>query len=320
MKVAIAGGAGYTGGELLRLLLQHPKTKVTQILSRSQAGQPVCTIHQDLEGITTLEFKEDLEADYDALFLCMGHGRSGQFLEDNPIPDDKIVVDLSNEFRFASPDHQFTYGLPEWQKEKIKKSRKIANPGCFATGIQLALLPLAQAGWLTGEIAATSITGSTGAGQRPSPTTHFSWRNNNLSIYKLGTHQHIPEVYQSVQDLQPDYDHPVIMVPVRGDFPRGIFSSIITDTSHSEAELVQLFKDYYADHPFTIVTSQDLDLKRVVNTNRAYLKVDKIKGKVHITSTLDNLLKGASGQAVQNLNLIAGWEETSGLILKPTIY
>lgn len=320
MNIAIAGGAGYTGGELLRLLLQHPHTNVTQVLSQSQAGQPVYMVHKDLEGLTDLEFTQELNPDFDALFLCLGHGRSGQFLNENKIPADKIIVDLSNEYRFSSPDHDFIYGLPEWQKYKIKKGRKIANPGCFATGIQLGLLPLAHAGLLTGEISATAITGSTGAGLRPSPTTHFSWRNNNLSTYKLGTHQHIPEVYQSVQDLQPGYDHDVIMVPIRGDFPRGIFSSILTSCPQSEEDLIQLYQDYYADHPFTIVTTQQLDLKRVVNTNRAYLKVDKIKGKAHITTTLDNLLKGASGQAVQNLNLIAGWDETTGLQLKPTIY
>src|SRR5690606_22454557 len=219
-------------------------------------------------------------------------------------PTEKIIIDLSNEYRFAGPDHDYVYGLPEWQKEKIRASHRIANPGCFATGIQLALLPLAHHQLLTGDIHTTSITGSTGAGLRPGATTHFSWRNNNLSTYKLGTHQHIPEVYQSVRDLQPGYDQAIIMVPIRGDFPRGIFSSIITESNKSEAELIELYQDYYKHHPFTTVTTQDLDLKRVVNTNRAYLRIDKIKDKIHITSVLDNLLKGASGQAVQNLNLM----------------
>ncbi len=320
MKIAIAGGAGYTGGELIRLLLHHPYTTITQIISQSQVGKPVFEVHKDLEGMMDLEFTSELTDDYDALFLCLGHGRSAEFLEESHIPKDKIIVDLSNEFRFSDSGHNFIYGLPEWQKEKIKNTRKVANPGCFATGVQLALLPLAKAGCLTGEITATSITGSTGAGLRPGPTTHFSWRNTNLSIYKLGTHQHIPEVYQSVQDLQPGYEQDIIMVPIRGDFPRGIFSSIITASNKNEAELIDLYQDYYKDHPFTIVTTQDLDLKRVINTNRAYLKIDKIKDKVHITSSLDNLLKGASGQAVQNLNLMAGWEETTGLHLKPSIY
>lgn len=320
MKIAIAGGAGYTGGELIRLLLHHPYTIITQVISQSQAGKPVFEVHKDLEGMVDLEFTSALTGEYDALFLCLGHGRSAEFLEENHISEDKIIVDLSNEFRFADPTHDFIYGLPEWQKEKIKTTRRVANPGCFATGIQLALLPLAKAGCLTGEITATSITGSTGAGLRPGPTTHFSWRNTNLSIYKLGTHQHIPEVYQSVQDLQPGYDQDIIMVPIRGDFPRGIFSSIITDSNKSEAELIELYQEYYKHHPFTTVTTQDLDLKRVVNTNRAYLRIDKIKNKIHITSVLDNLLKGASGQAVQNLNLMAGWEETTGLHLKPSIY
>lgn len=320
MKIAIAGGAGYTGGELIRLLIQHPHTHITQILSQSQAGKPVAAVHQDLEGWTNLSFTSELQDDYDALFLCMGHGRSGLFLNENDIPDDKIIIDLSNEFRFPGPDHDYIYGLPEWQRDKITTSRRIANPGCFATGIQLALLPLAQARLLSGEITATSITGSTGAGLRPGATTHFSWRNNNLSTYKLGTHQHIPEVHQSVRDLQPEYEGDVFMIPVRGDFPRGIFSSVLTNTYLDIGELLRLYREYYEAHPFTIVTTQDLDLKRVVNTNRAYLRIDKIRDKVHITSTLDNLLKGASGQAVQNLNLVAGWDETTGLQLKPSVY
>lgn len=320
MKIAIAGGAGYTGGELIRLLIAHPHTHITQVLSQSQAGKPLAEVHQDLEGMTDLNFTSRLNDQFDALFLCMGHGRSGQFLKDHPIPEGKIIIDLSNEFRFSDPTHDYIYGLPEWQRDKIKNSRRIANPGCFATGIQLALLPLAKAGLLKGDITATSITGSTGAGLRPGPTTHFSWRNNNLSIYKLGTHQHIPEVYQSARDLQPGFEEEIYMVPVRGDFPRGIFSSILTSCELTEQELDDLFREYYAPHPFTIVTPQEVDLKRVVNTNRAYLRVEKIKNKVHITSTLDNLLKGASGQAVQNLNLIAGWDETTGLLLKPTVY
>lgn len=320
MKIAIAGGAGYTGGELIRLLYHHPRTRISQVLSQSQAGKSLYEVHRDLEGMTNLEFTADLNDDFDAIFLCMGHGRSGQFLSDNPTSDEKIIIDLSNEYRFADPGHDFIYGLPEWQREKIRTSRKIANPGCFATGIQLALLPLAKAGLLSSDITATSITGSTGAGLRPGPTTHFSWRNNNLSTYKLGTHQHIPEVYQSVRDLQPGFDNEVIMVPIRGDFPRGIFSSITTSGDMDKHELIELYQAYYEEHPYTLVTTQDLDLKRVVNTNRAYLKVDKIKNKVHITSVLDNLLKGASGQAVQNLNLIAGWDESTGLQLKPTVY
>ncbi len=320
MKIAIAGSAGYTGGELIRLLINHPHTEITQILSQSQTGKPVHEVHQDLEGLTDLHFTTELDDDFDALFLCMGHGRSGDFLAKNQIPDDKIIIDLSNEFRFKADNHNFVYGLPEWQRHKIKNSRRIANPGCFATGIQLALLPLAREGLINGDIATTSITGSTGAGLRPRPTTHFSWRSSNISIYKLGNHQHIPEVYQSIRDLQPGYDADIIMVPIRGDFSRGIFSSIHTDSTLEEKELVDLYQSYYADHPFTLVTTKDLNLKTVVNTNRAYLKIDKIGHKVHITSTLDNLIKGASGQAVQNLNLMAGWDETAGLTLKPSVY
>lgn len=320
MKIAIAGGAGYTGGELIRLLLNHPNTEISNIISRSQAGEPLHHVHRDLEGESNLFFSDKLTEDYDALFLCMGHGRSGQFLQNNDIPDDKIVIDLSNEYRFSDGAHDYIYGLPEWQREKIKSSRRIANPGCFATSIQLALLPLANEKWLDNDITATSITGSTGAGLRPGPTTHFSWRNTNLSIYKLGTHQHVPEVYQSVHSFQPGYDKDIFMVPVRGDFPRGIFSSIVTSLKQSEEEVLDAFERYYKSHPFVIVTTQDLDLKRVVNTNRAYIKIDKVRDKLHITSIVDNLLKGASGQAVQNLNLMAGWAETTGLQLKPSVY
>jgi len=317
MKIAIAGGAGYTGGELIRILLDHPKVVIQQVISQSQQGKYIHEVHRDLEGLINLRFQSQLDEDFDALFLCLGHGRSAQFLEENNIPDEKYIIDLSNEFRAEGPDHDFVYGLPEWQRDQIRNSRKIANPGCFSTNIQLALLPLAQASLLKGDITATAITGSTGAGLRPSPTTHFSWRANNLSIYKLGEHQHVPEIYQSLYHFQPSYEGDILMVPVRGDFPRGIFASIVTDCdSMSEKELLSLYRDYYKDHPFTIVTEQDLDLKGVVNTNRAYLKIDKLENKVHITSTLDNLLKGASGQAVQNLNLAAGWDEKLGLEMK----
>lgn len=317
MKIAIAGGAGYTGGELIRLLMDHPKVEISQVISQSQQGKYVYEVHRDLEGLTDLRFQSSLDDDFDAVFLCLGHGRSAQFLEENKISEEKYIIDLSNEFRAEGPDHDFVYGLPEWQRDRIRKSRRIANPGCFSTNIQLGLLPLAHAGLLKGDITATAITGSTGAGLRPSPTTHFSWRSNNLSIYKLGEHQHVPEIYQSLYHFQPKYEGDILMVPVRGDFPRGIFASIVTDCdSMSEKDLFSLYRKYYADHPFTIVTEQDLDLKRVVNTNRAYLKIDKLDNKVHITSTLDNLLKGASGQAVQNLNLAAGWEETLGLEMK----
>lgn len=320
MKIAIAGGAGYTGGELIRLLMNHREVQINQVISQSQQGKALYEAHPDLEGMTDLRFQQDLSEDYDALFLCLGHGRSAHFLEQNAIPAEKIIIDLSNEFRAEGPDHAFVYGLPEWQREKIKKSKRIANPGCFSTNIQLALLPLAESGLLEGDITATAITGSTGAGLRPSPTTHFSWRTNNLSIYKLGKHQHVPEIHQSLRNLQPGFDQEILMVPVRGDFPRGIFASVITECGSGEEELIALYKKYYSGHPFVIVTEQELDLKRVVNTNRAYLKIDKIGKKVHITSTLDNLLKGASGQAIQNLNLAAGWDETTGLEMKATVF
>lgn len=320
MKIAIAGGAGYTGGELIRLLAEHPETRITQILSTSQAGKKVYEVHKDLEGILDLEFTSDLTADYEAIFLCMGHGRTAGFLKENPVPEEKIVIDLSNEYRDQKAAPDYVYGLPEWQRDRIRKARRIANPGCFSTNIQLALLPLAAQGLLGDDIIATAITGATGAGLRPSPTTHFSWRNNNLSIYKLGIHQHVPEIYQSVLGLQPGYEGEILMVPIRGDYPRGILASVVTSCPLNQTELTELYKSYYESHPFTIVTEQDLDLKRVVNTNRAYLRVEKAGKKVHITSALDNLLKGASGQALQNLNLAAGWPETLGLNLKPVVF
>ncbi|WP_236975815.1 N-acetyl-gamma-glutamyl-phosphate reductase [Membranihabitans maritimus] len=321
MKVAIAGGAGYTGGELLRLLVHHPEIQITQVLSNSQAGKPVTDIHPDLLGSLDIEFSPELTENFDCIFLCMGHGRSGKFLQEINISSDKIVIDLSNEFRFEDGKHSFTYGLPEWQKDKIANSTNIANPGCFATTIQLGLLPLASSNLIRSDIHVTAITGSTGAGQSLSPTSHFSWRNNNVSIYKLFTHQHIPEIQQSAKALQNTFDKEIYMVPVRGNFSRGILASIYLDNNHLDKKDVNdLYSEYYSNHPFVKVTSNNLDVKQVVNTNFCFLKIELIKDKIHITSILDNLIKGASGQAVQNLNIIAGWPEETGLLLKASAF
>lgn len=320
MKVAVAGGAGYTGGELIRLLLHHPKAEIVQVLSNSQAGKAVAEVHQDLLGQTDLVFEKELSSNFDAVFLCMGHGRSGSFLKENTIGEDKLVIDLSNEFRFESKDNSFVYGLPEWQKQKIAQSNRIANPGCFSTSIQLALLPLAEQQLLQSDIHITSITGSTGAGQGLSPTSHFSWRNNNVSIYKLFQHQHIPEVYQSAKAYQSNFDQDICMVPVRGDFTRGILTSLYLDCSLSQEEVNTLFNRFYQNHPFVQITAHSIDLKQVVNTNNCFLKLQKFDNKLHITSIIDNLIKGASGQALQNLNIVAGWPEDLGLRLKASIY
>ncbi|GAA5222292.1 N-acetyl-gamma-glutamyl-phosphate reductase [Membranihabitans marinus] len=320
MKIAIAGGAGYTGGELIRLLVHHPKIELVQVLSNSQAGKWVSDIHMDLKGQLDLKFEKNLTSDYDCIFLCMGHGRSGQFLEDNPIDSEKLVIDLSNEFRFASDDHDFIYGLPEWQKQDIAQSNRIANPGCFATSIQLGLLPLAEEGSLQSDIHITSITGSTGAGQSLSAKSHFSWRNNNVSIYKLFSHQHIPEVYQSSRAFQKDFDSDIFMVPMRGNFTRGILTSMYLDYEKSEEHVIELYKKFYANHPFVHIVEQDIDLKLVVNTNNCFIKLERFGNKLHITSIIDNLIKGASGQAIQNMNIVAGWPEDTGLQLKSSAF
>src|SRR5690625_232609 len=303
MKIAIAGGAGYTGGELIRILLDHPKVVIQQVISQSQQGKYIHEVHRDLEGLINLRFQSQLDEDFDALFLCLGHGRSAQFLEENNIPDEKYIIDLSNEFRAEGPDHDFVYGLPEWQRDQIRNSRKIANLGCFSTNIQLALLPLAQAGLLKGDITATAITGSTGAGLRPSPTTHFSWRANNLSIYKLGEHQHVPEIYKSLYHFQPSYEGDILKVQLRGVFTRGSFASVVSDVDCMiEKELLFLYRDYYKDHSLTIVTEKDLYVKVVVNTRRAYLIFVKLENTVPIARTMVDLVKGASGRADQILN------------------
>lgn len=317
IKAGIIGGGGYTAGELIRILLYHPEVEIAYVVSNSQAGKPVSSVHDDLDGECDLIFSSEPTTDVDALFLCMGHDKSKGFLEENDIPAETAVIDLSRDFRL---DDSFVYGLPELHREKIQASKRIANCGCFATAIQLGLLPLAKAGLLQDEVHVHAITGSTGAGQSPMPTTHFSWRNNNLSIYKAFHHQHLDEIWQSVQFLQPGYDRDINFLPLRGDFARGIFASLYTRYDGTEEQLYDLYKDYYQDAAFTTVTKQNPHLKQVVNTNKCLIHVEKHGDKALIISMIDNLTKGASGQAVQNMNLVFGLEETMGLRLKAVAF
>jgi N-acetyl-gamma-glutamyl-phosphate reductase len=315
IKVAIEGAAGYTAGELLRILLNHPFVEVKYVHSNSNAGKPVYAVHTDLLGETDLVFNE-IDFEYtDVVFLCKGHGQSVKFMEQNSLPERIKVIDLSTDFRDESND--FVYGLPELQREKIKTARLIANPGCFATSIELALLPLASAGLLKNEVHITSITGSTGAGQSPSETTHFSWRNNNVSVYKPFRHQHLKEIGMCIHKLQPGFNKSVNLVPVRGNFSRGILTSCYTECSASQAEVEKLYHDFYKDHPFTVISKENPDLKQVVNTNKCILYIERFEDKLYILSLIDNLVKGASGQAVQNMNLMFGIDEKAGLNLKP---
>jgi N-acetyl-gamma-glutamyl-phosphate reductase len=318
----IIGGAGYTGGEMLRILINHPDVEIAFVHSNSNAGNHVYDVHTDLLGDTDLKFAAELAYNINVLFLCLGHGDAKKFLDAYPIPDHIKIIDLSQDFRLAKnakhKEKNFVYGLPELDREAVKQAQNIANPGCFATCLQLGLLPLADKGLLKSEIHVTATTGSTGAGQSPSATTHFTWRNDNLSVYKAFEHQHLNEIGQSLKLLQPDFDKAINFIPYRGDFTRGIIASIYTDSDLTEAEALKLYQHYYAEHPFTHVTNHNIDLKQVVNTNKCFLQVQKHGNKLLIVSILDNLLKGASGQAVQNMNLMFGLVERAGLRLKAT--
>ncbi|MBL7739629.1 MAG: N-acetyl-gamma-glutamyl-phosphate reductase [Chitinophagaceae bacterium] len=320
IKAGIIGGAGYTGGELIRLLIHHPYVTVSFIHSRSNAGKPVHSVHQDLLGDTDLVFSDKLSEDIDLLFLCLGHGESKKFLTENKIAEKIKIIDLANDFRLTKSSklgtRSFVYGLPELNKEEIKKAGNIANPGCFATTIQLGLLPLAKAGLLD-DIYTTGITGSTGAGQSLTQTSHFSWRANNIQAYKTLTHQHLGEIGESLLQLQPGSTIDLSFVPWRGDFTRGIFVSSTITCELSIEELNKLFTDFYKGHPFTHVSKEPIFLKQVVNTNKAVLHLEKAGSKLVVHSAIDNLLKGASGQAVQNMNLRFGLDEKAGLHLKP---
>jgi N-acetyl-gamma-glutamyl-phosphate reductase len=314
IKVAIEGAAGYTAGELLRILLFHPLVEVGYVHSESNDGNPVYAVHKDLLGETDLVFNEIDFTDTDVLFLCKGHGQSVKFMQQTNLPEHVKVIDLSTDYRDES--NEFVYGLPELQRDKIRDARFIANPGCFATSIELALLPLASAGLLTNEVHITSITGSTGAGQSPSETTHFSWRSNNISVYKPFRHQHLTEIGMCINKLQPGFNKAVNLVPVRGNFSRGILTSCYTECALTIAEIEKLYHDYYKNHPFTILSYENPDLKQVVNTNKCILYLEQYGNKVFVLSLIDNLLKGASGQAVQNMNLMFGFPENTGLQLK----
>ena len=322
VNVGIVGGAGYTGVELIRLLIHHPHVAVSFIHSRSHAGKPVSSVHQDLIGETDLVFSGKLNDDINVLFLCVGHGEAKKFLEANRIAEHIKIIDLSQDFRLnkqsAIGNRQFVYGLPEINKEEIKSAKNIANPGCFATAIQLGLLPLAKAGLLN-EIYTTGITGSTGAGQGLSPTSHFSWRANNIQAYKTLSHQHLKEINQSITQLGSKTVE-LNFVPWRGDFSRGIFISSTITCDKDSAELIELFSDFYSGQPFTILSQQEIFLKQVVNTNKCVMQLEKVGSKLVVHSALDNLLKGASGQAVQNMNLMFGLNECAGLNLKASAF
>lgn len=334
LNVGIIGGAGYTGGELVRILLNHPFVTIQFVHSNSQAGKPVWSTHTDLLGDTDLMFSGDINltptlsvketgssdesAGVDVIFLCSGHGASVTFMAEHGISDDITVIDLSADFRDEHND--FVYGLPELQRERIREATRIANPGCFATSIQLALLPLAKAGKLISDVQVSAITGSTGAGQALVPTTGFTWRNNNVSIYKAFSHQHLAEIRQSLTQLHPDFKHAINFVPYRGDFTRGIMANVYTPFSGTLDEAIQLYQTYYEPHPFTHMSDAPVDVKQVVNTNKCLLHLEVHDGQLLITSVIDNLTKGASGQAVQNMNLVFGLPEDAGLRLKSVAF
>lgn len=319
VKAGIIGGAGYTAGELIRLLINHPQAEIVFVHSTSNAGKPLAEVHEGLIGDTEMLFADsyDLNA-VDVLFLCQGHGFSQKFWQENSRPAKLKVVDLAQDYRDESEG--YVYGLPEVKADAIRGADSIANPGCFATAIQLALVPLAAAGRLNGEVHVTAVTGSTGAGVKPGATTHFSWRNNNLSVYKAFGHQHLAEIRRTLAQLQPGTDFEISFVPVRGDFPRGIFAMSYIDTDLTLDEAQSIFRNFYANSPFTHVSDRPVDLKQVVNTNKAAISLEKHGSKLLITSAIDNLLKGASGQAVENFNLICGLPQDMGLRLKPSAF
>ncbi len=317
IKIGILGAAGYTGGELIRLLLNHPEAEIVFANSESNAGNLVADVHEGLLGDTELRFTSEMPFDkVDVVFFCFGHGKSEQFLREHTIPAHVKIIDLAQDFRLAAPDNDYVYGLPEINRERIAAAQHVANPGCFATCIQLGLLPAAKLGIVKGDIAVNAITGSTGAGQKPGATTHFSWRNNNMSIYKAFCHQHVPEICQSLKQVQGELDAEIDFIPYRGDFARGIFSTQVVKTDMPIEQIVEAYKAFYKDAPFTHYVDNAIDMKQVVNTNKALVHCDKFGNKLLITSTIDNLLKGAVGQAVQNMNIMFGVEETMGLRLK----
>ena len=329
IKIGILGAAGYTGGELIRLLVHHPEAEIVFANSESNAGNLIADVHEGLLGDTDLRFSDAMPFDeVDVVFFCFGHGKSEAFLKEHAIPAHVKIIDLAQDFRIAAPTHDYVYGLPEIHKEQICKCQHLANPGCFATCIQLGLLPLAKAGLLTHDVEVNAITGSTGAGQKPVSTTHFSWRTDNMSIYKVFTHQHLHEIRQSLTELQGSLDVDVDFIPYRGDFARGIFCTEVvkfdgeegTPTNPTAEQLADMYREFYADAAFTHYIDKSIDLKQVVNTNKALIHIDKFGNKAVITCVIDNLLKGAVGQAVQNMNLMFGIDEKAGLGLKANAF
>jgi len=320
IRVGILGAAGYTGGELLRLLLNHPEAEIVFANSESNAGNLVSDVHEGLIGDTELQFTDEMPFDkVDVVFFCFGHGKSEQFLKEHSIPANVKIIDLAQDFRIKGT-HDYVYGLPEINKSDIQQAQHVANPGCFATCIQLALLPAAHLNLLKEDISVNAITGSTGAGQKPAATTHFSWRTGNLSIYKAFSHQHIAEISQSLRQVQGYLDASIDFIPYRGDFARGIFCTSVIKTKAPANDIVAAYKEFYQDAAFTHYSDKAIDLKQVVNTNKALVHVDGFDGKVLITSCIDNLLKGAVGQAVQNMNLMFGIDERAGLRLKASAF
>ena len=321
IKVGIIGGSGYTAGELIRILMFHPNATIDFVYSTTNAGKPLSIAHHDLMGDIEMNFTDQVNPNVNVVFLCLGHGKSKAFLEQNQFSSDTKIIDLGNDFRLNKDAEfdgkQFVYGLPELDKTAIQSANYIANPGCFATAIQLALLPLAKNGLLNEDVHFNATTGSTGAGVSPSETTHFSWRNNNMSHYKAFEHQHLGEINQSIQQLQVGYPNELIFVPNRGDFARGIFATLYTTVTDSLEDIVAKYEAYYADQPFVTVTTTNINMKQVVQTNKCIISLMKKGNRLLITSVIDNLTKGASGQAIQNMNLLFGLDETTGLHLKP---
>ncbi|MDR3268465.1 MAG: N-acetyl-gamma-glutamyl-phosphate reductase [Tannerella sp.] len=321
IKVGIIGGAGYTAGELIRLLINHPDAEIIFVNSHSHAGHQITEVHAGLYGEIDMYFTPDLPLDaIDILFCCTAHGDTRKFLETHPIPGALRIIDLSTDYRMAGTTPSFVYGLPELNREAIREARYTANPGCFATCIQLAVLPLAGHSLLNDDLHVHAITGSTGAGVKPSETSHFSWRNDNISIYKPFTHQHLDEIKQSLTRLQNTFRSNIWFIPVRGNFSRGIFATVYTKCPEPLDEIQKRYEAFYGDHPFTFVVDKNPDLKQVVNTNKCLLHLQKKEDMLLITSVIDNLLKGAAGQAVHNMNLMFGLNEKNGLYIKPSAF
>ncbi len=321
IKIGIIGGAGYTAGELIRLLLNHPDAEIVFIHSNSHAGHKIAQVHEGLYGETELTFTDQLDLNsIDVLFFCTAHGDTRKFIESHNIPEELRIVDLSMDYRIKSEEHDFIYGLPELNRRAICKSKHVANPGCFATCIQLGLLPLAKHLMLNDDIMVNAITGSTGAGVKPGATSHFSWRNNNMSVYKAFEHQHVPEIRQSLCQLQNSFNADIDFIPYRGDFARGIFTTIVTKTQVKLEEIERMYEEYYAKDSFVHLVKENIDLKQVINTNKCLIHLEKHGNKLLVISCIDNLLKGASGQAVHNMNLMFNLEETVGLRLKPSAF